>query len=250
MAEWDKRAGVWSKEGKKDDFLVLQRRIYHRKYAEARIKNASLFQGVVAPKNAIAYKRLFKKISSIPEKVMKATMIALYEAQRELMQHAEANIGYQNLTGNTATSTLSALYFGLRAHGKPMNIMGMPTYKGRRPTHKKLPLKSWRNRRRLVKIRLFDTGEKRYFNPNDFVIPTSDGYGKAYAIEQLRKWSMPSSKKDGTRYSGFMLTTGTEYTPFLEKVRHLNVITATKREAKRIVKRHLANVLKDIVRNK
>lgn len=161
---------------------------------------------------------------------------ALVRAQEELMELAEKQKRYSNLTGNTYVSTMSVAIMGTRFR----NLMGLPGAQGRRATRKKL---AGRRKGASYVVRLFDNPEEtiKYKNPN--IVPTS----ARYAIDDVRKKLNEVNfgrNAHNQVISGILLTTGTEYTSYLEKELGLNVISATKRRAGSIVRKHLLPLIK------
>lgn len=172
--------------------------------------------------------------SRVSEKIHKALQLA----QREIMEHADKQRGYRNLTGNLITSTMSALYHGRRAP----ELMQLPSVAGRGTQRGKLSKTGYKG---VYKIRQFGTGEIRLF-PSKYLIQTNRRHARAEATEKLLGNSHGGLGRNtrGDIVSAIILTTGTEYADYLEKQAGLNVLSSTKRVAGRIVRKHLSQLLK------
>lgn len=232
-----KRTYVDTKTGE-----VLTERQYRR--AAAAYKGGYKLGSYRRPDGAIFPHVLTTLSKSIDEKIHKG----LLEAQKEIMQHADDNRHYTNLKGDTYTSTMSALYHGTRT---PI-LMQLPSARGKTSTGRYM-LQKGGKRSGSHKVKLFDTGEYIYY-PKSKVIavnPAKKGYD--VAVEKLMGYYQGHRQglgrdKHGNVMSSIVLTTGTEHASLIEKRRGLNVLSATRRVARKIVLSHIGKYLKNIKR--
>ena len=172
----------------------------------------------------------------------------LLAAQVEIMEHAEKHKKYPNLKGDTYTSTISAIFHGTR----PPILMQLPGAKGKKSTGKYM-LQKGTKRSGSFRVRHFDTGQYVYYPKSKVVADNPKKKGYDVAVEKLlgmykgRKQGL-GRDTHGNAMSAIVLTTGTEHAKLLESYRNLNVLSATKRVARKIVKNHIGKFLKDIKR--
>lgn len=142
-----------------------------------------------------------------------------------LLDDAEASAEYRNLTGNTLTSLAFGFYenynlkeFILLDNGKP-------------------PI-----RRKLVKGEVlgdfldYDGNLRRVFSAD---IDTDGGWGSSTSYQFLSGYKP-------TKPTSIVITTGTEYSEYLERELGLNVLTDTKDEAKAKGRTMFLNAFKKI----
>ena len=139
-------------------------------------------------------------------------LLAFYQLGYTLIRDAEFQAGYRNLTGNTVTS----LAFGLYVDGVLSDVITLD---------KKAP---WRNK--LTKgdiLRNFvdyDGNFRAYFKA---VVATDSGYGYDTSLTFLKSYRIPKKYK-----YALVVTTGTEYSTYLENELNLNVLKGTELKAK------------------
>lgn len=136
---------------------------------------------------------------------------ALVSLAYELIQSAEFEKGYMNLTGNTLTSYAVGIY----KDGVLIEII--QNSKLRPPIRVKVTRGEV-----LVDFRDYDGNFRKKFVG---IVKTDSGWGDDTSINFLTSYDPPfrSSK------TGIVMCTGTEYSEFLED-RGANVLTATKKE--------------------
>jgi hypothetical protein len=138
--------------------------------------------------------------------------IAFREMGDWLIKDAEAQAGYRNLTGNTITSIACGVY---------RNYMLQEIYyiDGKNPPiREKLVQGEY-----VVDFLDYDGNVRRFFKAE---IDTDGGFGRNTAASFLL------SHRPG-HPDGIVITTGTEYSEFLESVLELNVLTDTQQTARR-----------------
>jgi hypothetical protein len=205
---------------------LLRQSIAHRGNYE--LGSYSRREGTAWQRNLSGFAR------GVSDKIHKALQIA----QREIMEHADTHRRYQNLTGNLITSTMSALYHGRRTP----EIMQLPSVEGRGTDRGKLSKTSYKG---VYKVKQFGTGNIRLY-PSKYLIPTNRRHARAEAKEKLLGYDHGGLGRNsrGDIVSAIILTTGTEYADYLEQQAGLNVLSSTRRAAGRIVRKHLAQLLK------
>lgn len=143
---------------------------------------------------------------------------SLEDAAEGLLAAVAQHREFQGFTGNTQTSYACGIYVG--------------------GTCKKIILQeNWNEPPRRVKV---PEGKSVYLdNPYEgearFVrgkmgIPNDGGFGQNTSVRFLAEYK--DCPKDGY---GLVITTGTEYSEYLENVRHLDVLTGTADDAARII---------------
>lgn len=155
----------------------------------------------------------------------KSANIALIGLGRYLLQDAAEQAEYRNLTGNTITSIAIGIYFNKM-------LREMYFIDGKRPA---------------IRVKL-GKGE----TVTDFV--DYDGNVRSYFtadVDSNRGWGQESSYRFLSGYTpkgrySLVMTTGTEYSEYLEKELDLNVLTDTKNMAKAKSGGLLASKLKKI----
>lgn len=186
-------------------------------------------------------------LKGLSDRIDAAINKALRDAQIEIMEHADKNRKYPNLQGDLITSTMSALYHGTRS---PV-LMQLPSVAGRTSTGKYMLRPS--KFKGAYKVRHFDTGEIVYYPASKVKADNPRRKGRAVAKEKLMgeyRGGKQGIGRDqhGNVMSAIVLTTGTEHASLLEQYRGLNVLSATRRVARKIVKSHIGKYLKQIKR--
>ena len=142
------------------------------------------------------------------------TMNILQDYAQELLMNSVADAQYNNLTGNTVTSYTVGLYQG-NILTSTINVVQLGLDP---PTFKKARVGDGY-------FMNYDTGEIVHYvqpyNNGDEFAETDDDYGYITALKFLQSY------KPNMKGIFLVVTTGTEYSEFLERVRGLNVLTDT-----------------------
>lgn len=148
--------------------------------------------------------------------VIVQTLIAsLHNAAVELIRYELAHKGYLGFTGNTQTSYMCGIY----AYGKLDHIV----------TELSKPLGKKLRKGQFLFLKNPYEGIARGVRAN---IETDGGYGWETSLNFLKSYSVSEKKV------GLVMTTGTEYSTYLEDVRNLDVLTSAFDEAKAILERN------------
>lgn len=151
---------------------------------------------------------------------------SLVESAYSLLVHAETNKEYHNLTGNTLTSYMCGIY----VDGKLRKIVTM--YDADmgidRPKRGKLYRGSGSG---TVYVEDYDTG--KYVHVKKYTLAETD---RDYGENTSRKFLL--SYKAPLNHVCLVMTTGTEYSEYLESVKRLDVFTHTYQDAASIIKNH------------
>lgn len=242
---FSKNTGKWHKKHTYIDTKtgeVLSRRQWFRERAAYR--GGYKLGDFKAPNGAIAPLALTTLSKSIDAQIHKG----LLAAQADIMAHADKSRKYPNLKGDTYTSTMSALYHGTR----PPLLMQLPSAQGKTSTGRYM-LQKGTKRSGSYRVKHFDTGEYIYYPKSKVVAVNPPKKGYDVAVEKL-KGNYKGGKqglgrdKHGNVMSSIVLTTGTEHAALLERYRSLNVLSATRLVAKKIVIQHIGKYLKQIKR--
>ena len=206
-------------------------------------------QGVSPYKRPTGNAVWWDRLNGLPTRVNKQIEQALSNAQMEIMEEVDSRRGYKNLTGNTITSTMSAIHFGNR---KPI-LMGLPSVRGRRPTRGKLGGKAprisngrYRGARGYWRVKWFDHPTQWKTVPESNVpIPTNHGH----ADDEIRRRLLaknPTFDKHN-RTSSFILDVGVEYKNYLEE-KGQTVIGVTQQMANAIIMKEIRSCMRGILR--
>lgn len=164
--------------------------------------NSQLFDAGMDKANTIIYDHLTDSLMNLCE---------------EAVNYAMANhSGFKNFTGNTHTGYACGVY----VKGKLTGVV-YSADKANPPVRVKLT-----------------AGERIYLNPDydgnsrmfTGMVETDRGYGKSYAATFLQSYKPMSDKG-----LAFVMTTGTEYSEYLEVVNHADVLTGTFDEIPKIL---------------
>lgn len=147
---------------------------------------------------------------------------ALFAIGRHLINDAEAQAEYRNLTGNLITS----LSFGLYVNHSLREVMFIDG--------KKAPLRVKLTKGESVyKFMDYDGGYRSYFTAD---ADSDGGYGSSSVIRFFRSYNP-------RRPFEVVISTGAEYAVFLERELGLNVLTDThlvaRTVSKRLIKQHM-----------
>ena len=143
----------------------------------------------------------------------------------DLFQSADREKEYHNLTGNTFTSYMCGIY----KDGRLIEVLASADYK-KDPVRLKLSHEWWRQ---LVDGPDYDGVMRDYYG----TVRTDRGIGEATSFTFLRNYTPSVSKGYAV-----VMCTGTEYSEFLEKVAHSNVLTNTWLEAQGLFFRNLKKI--------
>lgn len=156
--------------------------------------------------------------------IQKVLVDSLVESAYRLLVQAETNKEYHNLTGNTLTSYMVGVY----VDGWLSKIVTMYDADTgiEKPTRAKLYRGSGRG---TVVVEDYDSG--RSIHVKKYNLMDTD---KDYGENTSRKFLISYHPKKGN--IALVMCTGTEYSEFLESVKHLDVLTQTYRDAERIIK--------------
>ena len=145
----------------------------------------------------------------------------------DLIQSAELEKGYSNLTGNTLTSYAIGIYKDGVVSDILVNDNVMP------PVHVKFTAgKVYKN---------FYDYDGVFHESVSVPIPTDETYGRDTSVGFLMGYTPPFTKPS----VGFVMCTGTEYSEYLEYYGR-NVLTATRDEFKALGEKMLLRNLKPI----
>lgn len=148
--------------------------------------------------------------------VIVQTLIAsLHNTAVELIRYELAHKGYLGFTGNTQTSYMCGIY----AYGKLHHVVSEKS----KPLGKKL------HKGQFIFLKKPYEGSARGVRAN---IETDGSYGYETSLKFLDSYSISENKV------GLVMTTGTEYSSYLEDVRNLDVLTSAFDEAKSIIERN------------
>lgn len=235
---------------------ILQRRRPGGNWKPARKRYENRMFAILQAKESIPNLDWAERLINLPRRTNERIKSALLDAQIEIMEHADKARGYHNLTGNTITSTVSGVYFGLR---KPV-LMGLPSVNGRRPTRPKFRGK--KSGKYRYRSRWFDNPNVWRSLPAYMVVETSGKYADKEVRERLSGLKLPNTGKTANvtlngktytrsynRVSGFILDVGVEYKDILES-KGLNVVGETKKIAGKVVSRHIRSILRNILKKK
>ena len=216
--------------------LTRKRNTFRRNLQRQRAaERAGSSLGSYSKREGTAWQRNLQGFSrSVSDKIHKGLQLA----QREIMEHADRYRGYDNLTGNLITSTMSALYHGARAP----ELMQLPSVEGKGTSRGKLSRTGYKG---MYAVKQFGTGETRLF-PAKYLIQTNRRHARAEAREKLLGYNSRGLGRNsrGDIVSAIILTTGTEYADYLEQKAGLNVLSRTRRVAGKIVRKHILHLLK------
>ena len=134
----------------------------------------------------------------------------------KLLHKAAVNREFQGFTGNTQTSYTGGIY----VNGKLAEIIRESDYT-EAPRMKKI------QKNRAVYLKKPYEGEARWMRSS---VSVSDEYGSDTAISFLKSYK--GATKKGI---SIVITTGTEYSTYLEQVRGLDVLTKTWDEVSEII---------------
>ena len=134
-------------------------------------------------------------------------LLALYQLGYVLIRDAEFQAEYRNLTGNTVTS----LAFGLYVDGALSDVVTLD---------KESPLRAKLTKGDVLTNFVDYDGRlrKRFYADAD----TDGGYGYDTSLTFLKSYRIPKKYK-----YALVVTTGTEYSKYLENVLKLNVLSDT-----------------------
>ena len=139
-------------------------------------------------------------------------LLALYQLGYMLIRDAEFQAGYRNLTGNTVTS----LAFGLYVDGALSDVVTLD---------KESPLRTKLTKGDVLTNFVDYDGilRKRFYAEAD----TDGGYGYDTSLTFLKGYRIPKKWK-----YAIVVTTGTEYSEYLQNEYKLNVLGKTEIKAK------------------
>lgn len=160
--------------------------------------------------NKKAFEEGIKKANAI---IADRVALAFFGVGRSLLDDAMVSAEYRNLTGNTITSLAFGLYrnFGL---SEVIYLEGL-----------KPAIRVKLNKGETVYSFIdYDSNYRPYFRGD---VATDGGYGEATSMRFLQSYRPSTSQ-------GIVITTGTEYSEYLEQELGLNVLTETKDKAKSI----------------
>lgn len=147
----------------------------------------------------------------------------LIKTCRDMLSNAKIKAAYHNLTGNTLTSITCGIY----KEGKLKQIVNIREAEHLKdPTRKKLSSDMSRG----VRFEDYDSGEEVFISKkilSSRFMQTDMDYGYNTARRFLRTY-VPKSK------NCVVMTTGTEYSTFIENTKKLNVLTETQLESPQI----------------
>lgn len=168
-----------------------------------------------AVKNGMKYARMLIQLD----------MMKKFEnAAVSLLEQAFEEAEFRDLTGNTITSYCAGIFLD----GKLIKIVSLAELEGApNPTRKKLSKKD----KYPITLERYISGIPATISGVD--VDTDGGYGLDTSKRFLSQYK-PSVQKG----YGIVVTTGTEYSEFLEAERHLNVLTDNLEDAKKVVKNH------------
>ena len=142
-------------------------------------------------------------------------MTSLHWAAVELVHSALVNRGYTGFTGNTETSYMCGIYL----NGSLREVVDMSSELSA-PVHKKI-----RNGQYLYLDAPYEGNPRGRMGHVD----VNNEYGPDTSLRFLRTYKAPS------KGIALVMTTGTEYSEFLEEVFNLDVLTRTFLDAPRII---------------
>ena len=138
-------------------------------------------------------------------------LLALYQLGYMLIRDAEFQAGYRNLTGNTVTS----LAFGLYVDSVLSDVVTLD---------KESPLRTKLTKGDvLTNFVDYDGRLRKRFYAN---VATDGGYGYDTSLTFLKGYRIPKKWK-----YAIVVTTGTEYSEYLQNVLNLNVLQDTEIKA-------------------
>lgn len=147
----------------------------------------------------------------------------LKSAANGFMKDIETNKGYQGFTGNTQTSYT----FGLYVDGVLREAIRQRSWR-KPPVRLKVP------KDKVVYLKRPYEGNARFVRGK---VDVDDKFGQDTALEFLANYSGAASNG-----ISIVVTTGTEYSEFLEAEKHLNVLTATWQASPSIMKHSLTQI--------
>lgn len=130
-----------------------------------------------------------------------------------LIIDASNNTKHGDLTGNTITSFSAGLYYD-GVLDEVLNVMDFSSLD--HPEYRKL-----QNSDGVVSLNRYDNGVLVTVNASNY-IDTDGSFGWEYARSFLESY-----RPKFTKGWSIVVTTGTEYSSYIEEVRHLNVLTET-----------------------
>ena len=155
-------------------------------------------------------KGYFKKLN----KIVKDKLRPIFEGIAvSLLKDAMESKEHGDLTGNTLTSFTAGVYRDNKLV-KTINLLTVSSLE--RPRLKKLSKDDG-----FISVERYDDGEIMIVNSNS-LIETDKRYGYQTAKDFLKSYS-PNNVKGWS----VVLTTGTEYSEYIEETRNLNVLTET-----------------------
>lgn len=148
------------------------------------------------------------------EKIVSDTLYPMFrQAAVKLLMDALNSKEHGDLTGNTLTSFTAGIYNNGALHNT-INILDVAYLD--HPVYKKLS-----NDDGVVSIERYDNGNLVTVNTDSFIATD-----KRFGIDSAKSFLMsyiPQSRKGWS----LVITTGTEYSEYIEESRHLNVLTET-----------------------
>lgn len=133
--------------------------------------------------------------------------LAFFGLGRSLLDDAMVSAEYRNLTGNTITSLAFGLY-------RNFGLSEVIYLEGLKPA---LRVKLTKGET-VYSFMDYDSNNRPYFRAD---IDTDGGYGEATSMRFLQSYRPKTAQ-------GIVLTTGTEYSEYLEQELGLNVLTETR----------------------
>ena len=134
-------------------------------------------------------------------------LLAFYQLGYTLIRDAEFQAEYRNLTGNTVTS----LAFGLYVDGVLSDVVTLD---------KESPMRTKLTKGDILRNFVdYDGNLRKYFSAN---VATDGGYGYDTSLTFLKSYRIPKKYK-----YALVVTTGTEYSEYLQNVLNLNVLSDT-----------------------
>lgn len=132
-----------------------------------------------------------------------------------LLHNACFNRGFTGFTGNTQTSYTGGIYL----HGKLVDVITQNDYT-EPPRRLKVPKGKW-----VYLKHPYEGGARSVYGKAN----VDKLYGQDTSIRFLRTYSAPKN------FIAIVITTGTEYSEYIEGVAHLDVLTRTWEDAGRVL---------------
>lgn len=159
-------------------------------------------------------------LKKLQEEIENALFPRLRVAAKTMLEHAAQKKSYKGFTGNTQTSYSAGIYI----RGVLREVAVQKTY-GKPPVFRKI--------RKGERKRLRNPYEGKARTVRG-TVDVNDLSGVSTSLEFLAGYKFPKGQ------SGIVVTTGTEYSLYIEVARRLNVLTATWNAAPGIAKRALS----------